>query len=222
MIDDVVIEERLRRMFDVVAGRVAIDGSESTPFVVEAPQRLHRRPRRLVVAAVSLVAIAIASVAVAATLRRGPKAPQIAVTATPTSTTKPTSTSSPDATWCVAISRSQALARGLAYGTVIVDNPSEHAKLVSRAELETKGNPFAGDEPLISTHATFWVVELRRTRATQGPYNWGLVAVDANTGAVVTANEGPSTGPGGVIAEPAAEPPYWDALADHGAECPAP
>ena len=98
----------------------------------------------------------------------------------------------------------------MAYGTISVDAPSTRAKLVSRSEL-TPGNPFGADSaPRIANHDTFWVVTLERTARTRGVYAWELVAVDADTGAVVT-------GADGLTAAPA----YFDALPDHGSVCPA-
>jgi hypothetical protein len=179
--------------------------------------RVRRRRRwRAATILVILAVIAIGSVGVAASLGHHTGGPQIAV-----SPTTPSSASA-DSRWCVPLSRAGAIVRGIAYGTVILAAPSAHAKLVSLSELEVKGNPFTGgqDDARIAAHHKFWVVELRPTSRSQGPYTWGLVALDASTGDVVTANEGPSTGPAGVISEPAAEPPYWNALPDHGSECP--
>ena len=176
--------------------------------------RRRRRRRAITIVAITMV-ISVGSVGVAASLGHDTGGPNIAV-----SPTTP-STGSTDKRWCVAISRNEAIVRGVAYGTVIVAEPSAHAKLVNLSELEVKGNPFTGgqDDARIRAHDKFWVVDLRPTSRSQGPYKWGLVALDADTGDVVTANEGPSSGPGGVVSEPADEPAYWDALPDHSSEC---
>ena len=215
MIDDDEIEARLRRTFDAVARRAVVTRAEPGPRVVGFRRRsLQWRPRPLVVAVASIVAIAVGSVAVASWIGDGSKAPHIAVS--------PTTTTVPDREWCVGFSHDAALAQGLSYGSVIVDEPVLRAKLVSLAELlHGTNNPFVPAEPdaHVSNHKKFWVVELRPTAKSQSPYKWGLVAIDANTGAVVTADMGPSSG-GGAVAEPAVEPPYFDALPDHSIECP--
>jgi hypothetical protein len=175
-----------------------------------------RRRRRAATVVAIAAAISVGSVGVAASLGHDGGGPHVEVSPT-TSTPTPV-----DRTWCVAFSHDQAVARGLAYGSIIVDAPSTRAKLVSLAELlRDKNNPLVTTDPQthLTEHKKFWVVELRPTAKTQGPYKWALVAVDANTGAVVTGSEGPSSGGGGPT-EPAIEPPYFEALPDHGAACP--
>jgi len=173
-----------------------------------------RRRRAATMVAIA-VAIAIGSVGVAASLGHDRNGPHVEVS--------PTTSTPVDRTWCVAFLRDQAVARGLAYGSVIVDAPSTRAKLVSLAELlDGANNPLTTTEPQtrLTEHKKFWVIELRATGTSQGPYSWSLVAIDANTGAVVTGNEGPSSGGGGAPTEPATEPQYFDSLPDHGAACP--
>jgi hypothetical protein len=206
----------MNRFDDAVLDLLSSAPRATTVDGLRARIRRRRRRRAITIVAITTV-ISVGSVSVAASLGHDTGRPQIAVSPT----TPPTA--SIDNRWCVAISRNDAIVRGVAYGTVILAEPSARAKLVSLSELlRGKDNPFATSDPQthITDHNKFWVVDLRPTSRSQGPYIWGLVALDADTGDVVTANEGPSTGPGGVVSEPATEPPYWDALPDHGSECP--
>ena len=199
--------------FDDAVSELLAGAPGATP-VDRLRRRIRRNRRRRTFAIVALVSvISVASVAGAMSLRHSTSGAHISVSPTPSS-------SSPDTRWCVAVSRSQAVRTGTAYGAAIMSEPIVAAKLVSRAELLVKGNPWdAEGRTRIAAHSTFWVVDLRPSPArAAGPYTWGIVAVDATSGEVVTADEGPSTGPGGVIAQPSAEP-YWQALADHGSEC---
>jgi hypothetical protein len=187
-----------------------------TPVEVLRARTRRRRRRRRAIGIVALaVVVSAGSVGVAASLVRDTRGPEVAVSPTTSST------GSVDNPWCVTFSYNAAIARGVAYGTVIVDAPIAHAKLVSLAELlDGSNNPLATNDPhsRLTGHKRFWVVELRPTTKSQSPYKWGLVTLDATTGDVVTANEGPSNGPG--ISEPAVEPPYFDSLPDHAAACP--
>ena len=81
------------------------------------------------------------------------------------------------------------------------------------------GNPFTGTDAHLAGHDVFWVVELRDTTSTPGPYTWVIAAFDAKTGDLVGSDLGPNRGPKGIVG-PATEPPYFDQLPDHGAACP--
>lgn len=217
MIDDVVIEERLRRTFDAIGRRAAVDSAESTALVeaLSRPTR-KRRPRPLLVAIATIVAICVGSLVVAVA-RSDSHRTKSGVAVSPT-----TSRATTHNAWCGAISRNEAIVRGIAYGSVIISAANARAKLVSLAELlHAKNNPLLPTDPQahLGAHQRFWVVELRPTGRSQGPYTWGIVALDATTGDVVAENQGPETGPGGLVSEPRIEPPYWNALPDHAGEC---
>jgi hypothetical protein len=206
----------MNRFDDAVLDLLSSTPRATTVDGLRARVRRRRRRRAIKIVAITTV-ISVGSVGVAASLGHDTHGSRVAI-----SPTTP-STASTDRQWCVKFSRNAAIVRAVAYGTVILAEPSARAKLVSLAELlRGKDNPFATSDPQVhlTDHDEFWVVDLRPTGKSQGPYKWGLVALDANTGDVVTANEGPSTGPGGVVTEPATEPPYWNALPDHGSECP--
>ena len=206
----------MNRFDDAVLDLLSSAPRATTVDGLRARIRRRRRRRAVTIVAIATV-ISLGSVGVAASLAHDSHGSRVAI-----SPTTP-STASTDKRWCVKFSRNAAIARAVSYGTVILAEPSARAKLVSLSELlRGPNNPLATTDPQIhlGDHDKFWVVDLRPTGKSQGPYQWGLVALDANTGAVVTANEGPSTGPGGVVSEPATEPPYWDALPDHGSECP--
>jgi hypothetical protein len=206
----------MNRFDDAVLVLLSSAPRATTVDGLRARIRRRRRRRAITIVAIATV-ISVGSVGVAASLGHDTDGPRVAVSPT-TPSTAPTNKQ-----WCVKFSRDAALARAVSYGTVILAEPSARAKLVSLSELlRGNDNPLATNDPQIhlADHHKFWVVDLRPTAKSQGPYKWGLVALDAHTGDVVTSNEGPSTGPGGAVSESATEPPYWEALPNHSSECP--
>jgi hypothetical protein len=110
---------------------------------------------------------------------------------------------------------------GISYGSLDFKNPRVQAKLVASRELLASRNNalVAHARPgELQKHPLYWLVELRATNGTLSSYTWTLVAIDANSGAVVTAFGGPNIGPNGVSDR--ADSPYWEDLPDHSAACP--
>jgi len=216
VIDDATLDERLRRTFDTIARSAVIETKDGASSVdAQVRPRRRRRPRVLAVAVAATLVIGVGAVVITVRPDHHVKKPQVAVSPT-TSSTAATHNA-----WCVALTRDQAIAHGIAYGTVIIEGPTAHAKLVSLGELlRAKDNPFVPTDPQthLTDHKRFWVVQLGPAGRSHGPYTWGIVALDAETGAVVDANEGPDIGPGGVASNPS-DTEYWNALPDHGAEC---
>jgi hypothetical protein len=208
--------------FDDAVNALLSSAPDPTPLE-RLRARINRRRRSRAIAIIATTTVVLAgSVGVAASLGRDKAGP--AVTVSPTTPLTTTSSTTPaDNPWCVAFLREKAIARGHDYGVAIIDAPRVRVKLVSLAELLAGTNdPLATNDPQthLRDHKTFWVVELLPSSASQSPYKWGLVAIDADSGAIVTENSGPSTGPSGTIDEPSVEPPYWGALPDHSAACP--
>jgi hypothetical protein len=155
---------------DRLAG--AIDGAAAPVDPAEAINRGKRQVRRrtTVVACITVIAMAAAGVAVAsATSFSSAGRKRIEIGNHPVAI---------DRSWCVPISRDQAIAR-----TVEDANLNHFGPATARAKLVSGSEQVAvfGSSGIVRGDK-YWVVELRRTNANHGRYAWALNAIDTTEG----------------------------------------
>jgi len=118
--------------------------------------------------------------------------------------------------WCVAISRDEAVRRAIALEAVRprLRDSIDRAKLVTGSELMASGL-LAGTE--VAKDTRWWAVEREHGRTVHDPYTWEFANINANSGEVNGTDEEISPATDGWYTSLSVR--RFNALPDHSSDC---